>query len=93
MEDKIFTKNRNFSYNFFMSKKDKIKLEIDILKALILAFLTAIFGIFGYSVLNYNRIDWVQGAFIALGIIFSCLVLYILGKRVYKILKQIEELE
>ena len=30
-----------------MSKKEKIKLELDIIKALILACLTAIFGIFG----------------------------------------------
>ena len=31
---------------------EKIKLELDILKALILACLTAIFGIFGYSVIK-----------------------------------------
>lgn len=68
-----------------MSKKEKIRLEIDILKALILAFLTAIFGIFGYSVLNYSRIDWIQGIFIALGVILSLVILYALGKRVYKI--------
>ena len=76
-----------------MSQKERIKLEIDVLKALMLAFLTAIFGIFGYSVLNYNRIDWIQGVFIALGVVFSCVLLYIFSKRIYKILKQIEELE
>lgn len=38
-----------------MSKKEKIKLELDIIKALILACLTAIFGIFGYSVINYKN--------------------------------------
>lgn len=76
-----------------MSRKERIKLEIDILKALILAFLTAIFGIFGYCVLNYSRINWIQGMFIALGLITAFIFLYILGRRVYKILKQIEELE
>ena len=38
-----------------MSKKEKIKLELDIIKALILACLTAIFGIFSYCVINYKK--------------------------------------
>ena len=38
-----------------MSKKDKIKIELDILKAIIILCLTALFGIFGYSVVNYQR--------------------------------------
>ena len=46
-----------------MSKKERIKLEIDVLKALMLAFLTALFGIFGFCVLNYSRIDWIQDCF------------------------------
>ena len=75
-----------------MSNKDRIKLDVDILKALILAFLTAIFGIFGYSVLNYSHIDLIQGILIALGIILSFVILYILGKRIYNILNRIEEL-
>lgn len=76
-----------------MAQKERIKLEIDVLKALMLAFLTAIFGIFGYCVLNYSHIDWIQAIFIALGITASFIVLYALTKRIYKILKQIEELE
>lgn len=76
-----------------MAQKERIKLEIDVLKALMLAFLTAIFGIFGYCVLNYSRIDWIQAIFIAFGITASFIVLYALTKRIYKILKQIEELE
>lgn len=76
-----------------MAQKERIKLEVDVLKALMLAFLTAIFGIFGYCVLNYSRIDWIQAIFIALGITTSFIVLYALTKRIYKILKQIEELE
>ncbi len=76
-----------------MAQKERIKLEIDVLKALMLAFLTAIFGIFGYCVLNYSRIDWIQAIFIALGITASFIVLYALTKRIHKILKQIEELE
>ncbi|EJF0770640.1 hypothetical protein LOV89_001607 [Campylobacter upsaliensis] len=73
-----------------MSKKERIKLEIDVLKALMLAFLTALFG---FCVLNYSRIDWIQALFIVLGVIFACILLYAFSKRIYKILKQIEELE
>ncbi|MCI5969434.1 hypothetical protein [Helicobacter sp.] len=76
-----------------MSKKDKIKLEVDFLKALLLAFLTAIFGIFGYSVINYNEIDLIRGIFITLGIVLTCVAISLLLKRVYKILKEIEELK
>lgn len=43
-----------------MSKKERIKSEIDICKALILAFLTAIFGTFGFTLimkkLIYGRV-------------------------------------
>lgn len=35
-----------------MSKKERIKTEIDVLKALILAFLTAIFGVFGFALMK-----------------------------------------
>ena len=55
-----------------MAQKERIKLEIDVLKALILAFLTAIFGIFGYALINYAKIDILQGigGFVGLIIIF-----------------------
>ncbi|TQR33806.1 hypothetical protein DMB92_02675 [Campylobacter sp. MIT 99-7217] len=76
-----------------MSKKERIKLEIDILKALILAFLTAIFGIFGYSVINYQSIDLVKAVAIMLGIMVLCILLYICAKKVLKNLKDIEELQ
>ena len=75
-----------------MSRKERIKLEIDILKMLIIAFLSAIFGIFGYCVLNYSHINLIQSLFIALGIILSFIALFLLSKRIYKILKEIEEL-
>ena len=76
-----------------MSKKERIKLEIDVLKALILAFLAAIFGIFGYSVINYQKIDLLQGIGILIGLIFLFVALYVFIKRLVKNLNQIEELE
>lgn len=35
-----------------MSKKERVKVTIDILKAVILALMTALFGIFGGNVMN-----------------------------------------
>lgn len=75
-----------------MSKKEKIKLELDIIKALILACLTAIFGIFGYSVINYKHIDLVQGSCIVAGLVILFVILYILARIVIKDLNKIEEL-
>ena len=76
-----------------MSQKERIKLEIDILKALILAFLTAIFGIFGYTLINYAKIDILQGIGGFVGLIIIFVALYFVVKRIIKNLKQIEELE
>lgn len=76
-----------------MSQKERIKLEIDILKALILAFLTAIFGIFGYALMNYAKINLLQGIGGFVGLIIIFVALYFVVKRIIKNLKQIEELE
>lgn len=76
-----------------MSKKERIKLEIDILKALMLAFLTAIFGIFGFTLMNYQRINLLQAMGIFVGLILLFGVLYILAKRMILNLNKIEELE
>ena len=76
-----------------MSQKERIKLEIDILKALIIAFLTAIFGIFGYAVMSYEKINTFQGICILIGLTLLFGVLYALAKRVIKDLNKMEELE
>lgn len=76
-----------------MSKKERIKTEIDVLKALILAFLTAIFGVFGFALMNYQTINLLQGIGIALGVLFLFGVLYVLAKRVIANLVQLEEME
>lgn len=76
-----------------MSQKERIKLEIDILKALILAFLTAIFGIFSYALINYANINLLQGIGGFIGLIIIFIALYFVVKRIIKNLKQIEELE
>ena len=48
----IETVNQEKDEQIYSKVIDNFKLELDILKALILACLTAIFGIFGYSVIK-----------------------------------------
>lgn len=74
-----------------MSQKEHIKAEIDVLKALILAFLTAIFGIFGFTLINYQKINLLQGIGIIIGLFFA--VLYLIAKRIIKNLNQLEDLQ
>ena len=38
-----------------MSKKDSIKSHIDTLRAVLIAFMTAIFGIFGYIIIHIDN--------------------------------------
>lgn len=75
-----------------MSKKERIKIEIDVIKALILAFITAIFGIFGFTLINYQKINYLQAIGIFAGLILLVGILYILAKRIIKNLNKIEEL-
>lgn len=56
-------------------------------------FLTALFGIFGYSVVNYQKIDLVQGVGVIAGIAILSIACFLLIRRMFKDLKEIEELE
>ncbi|WP_297192393.1 hypothetical protein [uncultured Campylobacter sp.] len=76
-----------------MSQKERIKAEIDVLKALILAFLTAIFGIFGFTLINYQKINLLQGIGIIIGLFFLLAVLYLIAKRIIKNLNKLEDLQ
>lgn len=76
-----------------MSKKERVKTNIDILKALLLALLSAIFAIFAYCVINYKNIDIIQGISIALGIIFLALALFFIVKKMLKNLDFLEEFQ
>ncbi|MWV61760.1 hypothetical protein [Helicobacter saguini] len=48
-----------------MSKKDKVKENISIHKAFLMLFVTSIFGIVGYAMINMNKLEnnqiWVGG--------------------------------
>ena len=76
-----------------MSQKERIKAEIDILKALIIAFLTAIFGMFGWALIHYESMKLLQGVGVFLGVCVIVVFIYLVSKRIIKNLDTLERLE
>lgn len=73
-----------------MSRKERTKTMLDMLKAVIIAFLTALFGLFGYAVINYEKLDMVR----ALGVVFGAVVLIgCLALSVVLFFRELDELE
>ncbi|TLD86682.1 MULTISPECIES: hypothetical protein [Helicobacter] len=73
-----------------MSRKERVKIMLDMLKAIIIAFLTALFGLFGYAVINYEKLDMVR----ALGVVFGAIVLIaFLILSIALFFKELDELE
>lgn len=73
-----------------MSRKERVKTMLDMLKAIIIAFLTALFGLFGYAVINYEKLDMVR----ALGVVFGAIVLIaFLILSITLFFKELDELE
>ncbi|SUX27073.1 hypothetical protein [Campylobacter upsaliensis] len=62
-----------------MSKKEKIKAKITFLNSLIIAFLTTLFAIFGYSFINFKNLNYYDllGVSIACLFLFFCIVLFL----------------
>lgn len=75
-----------------MSKKERLQARLDYLKALIIAFLVALFGIFGYTATHYKEIDLVLGVCIAIGIIVLLCGIYVANRAFNKRLDDLEEL-
>lgn len=50
-----------------MSRKDRIKAKLDLLKLLIVAFLTALFGVVSFTALNYKNFDLLLTVLVLLG--------------------------
>ena len=76
-----------------MSKKDRCKSEIDILKTCLLTILSAIFGIFAYCVIHYHQINLLQSVSIGVGLLILFVFLFFVVKRIIKNLKDIEDFE
>lgn len=73
-----------------MSRKERVKTMLDMLKAIIIAFLTALFGLFGYAVINYEKLDMVR----ALGVVFGAIILIVfLILSIALFFKELDELE
>lgn len=73
-----------------MSKKERVKFSLKLTKSLILAFLTALFGIFAFIVINIDTINGFQiiasvSGIVVITIFFLLLIRYFL--------RQLDELE
>ena len=74
-----------------MSKKERITAEIGILQALLITFLTAIFVIFAYCVINLKTINFTQAYFSIAGALMLIGAISIISIRLVKQLNQIEK--
>lgn len=75
-----------------MSKKDEIIAILDGIKTLIVTFLSALFGVLGYSVINYDKFVTFQAIVIAIATISLLLIVSILLKIYIKKAKQLRDL-
>lgn len=62
-----------------MSKKEEVKSNIETLRALILSFLAAIFGVCGYAFVDRKTLEMAEFGFLALIMIFLCVIVFVLG--------------
>lgn len=74
-----------------MSRADRIKAKLDLLKLLIIAILTALFGVVGFAVTHYKTLDFVLSLMVSLGIIVLLLALVYLGIDFNKKLNELEK--
>lgn len=73
-------------------KIEILKIKLDLLKSLILAFITALFGIFGYALINYKKLDFVLSLGIIVGLLILILFLIFAILQFFKYLKELERL-
>lgn len=72
-----------------MSQKEKIKALIDFYKAIIIAFMTALFGVLGYTFINYKHYT-IYDAVIVLLCLFGIVSALMIFVRLF--LKEINKL-
>lgn len=73
-----------------MSKKEKIKAMIDFYKTIIIAFMTALFGVLGYTFMHYKDFLIQETIIVIVCIVGILLVLFVLVRL---FLKEINKLE
>lgn len=74
-----------------MSRADRIKAKLDLLKLLIIAILTALFGVVGFAVTHYKTLDFVLSLMVSLGIIVLLSALVYLSINFNKELDKLEK--
>ena len=70
-----------------MSKKDEVVYLLDGLKALIVTCLTGLFGMAGYTLINYKSLDTIQSVIIAIGGVLLIVLISVSLKVFHKNLK------
>ena len=76
-----------------MSKKEKIKVLIDFYKAIIIAFMTALFGVLGYTFINYKDYGFWETAIVALCVVGIIATLTVLVSLFVKEVNKLEKEE
>lgn len=75
-----------------MSRKEEILAILDGIKTLVVAFLSALFGVLGYSVINYEKLATAQAIVIALATVFLLVIVSILLRVYMKKARQLRDL-
>lgn len=75
-----------------MSQKEEILNLLDGLKALIITCLTGLFGMLGYTVINYKELDLIQSVIIGIGCIVLISLISVSLKVYLKKLKILRDL-
>lgn len=76
-----------------MSKKEKVKTTIDIIKGGVFALLSALFGIFAFIVINVTTINVFQVVACVFGIVIIIIFLWILIRYLLKNLKKLGKMK
>ena len=75
-----------------MSKKEEVKTNIELLRALILAFLTALFGVCGFAFLQRRELNLYEFIFLAVVVVFLAGVICLCGVLYDRQRKQLRDL-
>lgn len=73
-----------------MSKIDKNKTYIDLLKSVLVTLLVALFGMASYLFLNFDNLSFMKSLVVLVAIVTDCIIL---GFGTKVIIKKINELE
>lgn len=76
-----------------MSKNEKVKAEIDYLKAIIIFLLTALFAIVGWIVTIRTKAEAIDIILVSVGIIGLSVLIFLLNKKIHKKFKELGDLK